>query len=285
MPDLKLSQPDRARLHAELARVFDSPPRTEAVLDDMGFADAERPVSGGRVDDYWRSVLHSLDTGLLADGYRTLLALVLRAYPANATFRQLAADYAPDLAASSGGQEGEQDDSWRDCHVAVGRDDDGEGEVVRVLADAGLRPALMWSTPAVALYRVGADDPARVSAALDSTEARWTVLAPGAPRYFLEQVVVQGPDGRAFRIRDVPAATTVADISADVLSYYLSHDAGERSAVIDRVGADGSGERLDRERTLDEAGIRDGDRLRVGYQTNAGAVTGSAADPVGRLAP
>jgi ubiquitin-protein ligase len=45
-----------------------------------------------------------------------------------------------------------------------------------------------------------------------------------------------------------------------------------RPAVVDRVGPDGQGHRLDPNATLDESEIRDGDRMRVGFQARAAAV-------------
>ncbi|MBT2510188.1 hypothetical protein J7I98_30910 [Streptomyces sp. ISL-98] len=45
-----------------------------------------------------------------------------------------------------------------------------------------------------------------------------------------------------------------------------------RSTVIDHVQADGQGRRLDPDATLHESGVQDGDRMRVGFETTAGAV-------------
>src|SRR5215472_13187408 len=163
MADLELNRHDRVRLHAELARVFDSPPRIGAALDDIKFPAQHRPTPGGRVDDYWRVVLDSLEAGVLPDGYRTLLGRSLQIYPFNATFRQLAADYAPELVNGPGvkagsstepggrGRTGEQDQTECDCHVAIARDD--EDEAVRALTDAGLAPEKIWSTAVGAFYR------------------------------------------------------------------------------------------------------------------------------------
>lgn len=265
MTDLKLSLEDRARFRTELARVFGSQARLRALLADIGFPWERMPASGGRAEDDWRFILESLDDGVLPDGYRSLLGLVLQAYPYNSTFRELAAGYAPGLA-----DRPTRGDAERDCHVMVGRDDDDVA--VRALADAGLAPQLMWSTPLVANYRVGTGDPARVEAALRPTDARWTTIAPGAPEYLLSHLTVQGPDGRSFRFSDVPAATTVADLAADALAEYPDSGARRPVTAIDVVSDDGTARRLPPDETLDDAGVRDGDSLRVGFQATAGAV-------------
>jgi hypothetical protein len=121
------------------------------------------------------------------------------------------------------------------------------------------------STNLVTLFRLGTSDEARVRRAMADSDLAWTVAAPGQPSYLLSHLIVQGPDGRSFRFTDVPASTIVAGLAADTLAEYPGQDIA-RATVTDRVQTDGQGERLSPEATLDDAGVRDGDRLRIGFE-------------------
>jgi proteasome lid subunit RPN8/RPN11 len=85
----------------------------------------------------------------------------------------------------------------------------------------------------------------------------------------LSQIFVEFPDGRRFRIGDVPATTPIGDLAAEIIEQYPA--ATERSVVIDRIESDGTGRRLNPDETLEEAGISDAEQLRVGFQATAGA--------------
>jgi len=108
---------------------------------------------------------------------------------------------------------------------------------------------------------------------LTGTDFGWTVVAPELRDYLLHRLYIEGPDGRQFRITDAPAQQTVANLAAEVVDQYGSDfpDAA-RPTVVDRVGPDGQGRRLDPNTTLDQAQVRDGDRMRVGFQARAAAV-------------
>jgi hypothetical protein len=98
-----------------------------------------------------------------------------------------------------------------------------------------------------------------------------TIVAPRLPDYLLHQLYIEGPDGRLFRVTDVLAEQTVGDLTADVVEEYgADFPDATRPVVVDHVGPDGQGRRLDLSATLDEAGVQEGDRMRVGFEARAG---------------
>jgi Effector-associated domain 1 len=273
MPDLILEPRDRGRLLRALAHAFHTAERVEGVLDEINFPLDHRP-NFASPDATWQAVLRDRDAGVMADGYRSLLGHVIVAYPANRTFQSLAEAYAPDLLQPttepdpSADPQGGQPEGG--CHVMIRtRGVRGRQDAMDQLRGFGLEPQEVWATSQVALFRVD-HDPLEIQSALDTTELDWTVIPPGGPTYLLSQLIVQGPDGRYFRHTDVPAQDTVGDVAADTLGHYP--DPVGRATVTDAIGPDGQGERLPPDVTLHDAGVHDGDHLRVGYQTHAGAV-------------
>ena len=81
-------------------------------------------------------------------------------------------------------------------------------------------------------------------------------------------IEVSGPDGRRFRIHDVPARRTVADVAADILDQYPTVDRSVSVDVSRSVGTDAI--RLNPKSTLASAGVRDGDVLRLARTPMAG---------------
>jgi hypothetical protein len=99
--DIALGPRERGRFLAALAQAFRSPTRVEAVLDEIEFPLANRPYAVGGPQDLWREVFLELDGGVLAGGYRRLLAHVGTQYPANRVFAELAATHLADPATPS----------------------------------------------------------------------------------------------------------------------------------------------------------------------------------------
>ncbi|GAA1392553.1 hypothetical protein GCM10009639_24400 [Kitasatospora putterlickiae] len=160
------------------------------------------------------------------------------------------------------------------CHVIVRAANDEERDLAqRVLRDAGLTPHEVWSTATAVSFAVGTDRPEKVRTALEHASFGWAVVAPGEPDYLIHRLLVEGPDGRRFGITDAPAQQLTRDVANDVVAEYdpVFHQA-TMPTVIDQIQPDGQGRRLDPEATLHDSGIRDGDRLRVGFETRAGAV-------------
>jgi hypothetical protein len=158
------------------------------------------------------------------------------------------------------------------CHVIIqASTEESRVRAERTLRELGLNPVEQWSTGLAVSYRVSSDDTGQVRSLMQQTDFDWTVVAPGLRDYLLRQLYVEGPDGRRFRITDAPAQQTVGNVAADVVEQYGADFPGTvRPAVVDHVSPDGQGRRLDPSATLDEAGVQDGDRMRVGFQARAG---------------
>ena len=159
------------------------------------------------------------------------------------------------------------------CHVIVrvGEDDDRR-RAEDVLHGLGLDPLLVWMTAHAASFRVATADPEALRRLLERTDLGWTLVPPGQHDYLLHVLYVDGPDGRRFRLTDAPAHQSVGNVAGEILGQYPPFRDSTRPTVVDQVDAEGQGHRLDPEETLHDAGVRDGDRLRVGFQATAGAV-------------
>ena len=85
--------------------------------------------------------------------------------------------------------------------------------------------------------------------------------------YLMGRIVVSGPDNRRFELRNVPSTTPLSEIAGAVLEHtdtdLASAQRGQIQVMIHRFRGDGRLERLDPEHTLSDAGIHDGDELRV----------------------
>jgi Effector-associated domain 1/YukD-like N-terminal domain len=95
--------------------------------------------------------------------------------------------------------------------------------------------------------------------------------------YLLRQVVVSGTDNQRFALRNVPSTTSLSEIARAVLQNYTDDATrarrGRIRTAIDRIGPDGLAERLDSSRTLSDAGVQDGDELRLATEAVAGVGT------------
>ncbi len=302
MPEVVLETPDRARLRRALVGAYHNAERIESVLQDIGFPPGFALPQVENIENIWQGILHELDQGRLVEGYRTLLAVVLERYPANDVFLAIATRYFPDLlgieaGALTGGTGGGVEETAgqppadpptgaevmseasavptktsTNCHVIVRAATERQRqEALDFLTAANLHPSEVYSTNHVILFEVAQDDASGVRETLDDSELIWTVVPPGGPAYLISHLIVQGPDGRSFRFTDVPAQTTVSEIAADTLAQYPD-DGVRRGTVTDQVQPDGQGVRLDPQSTLHRARVRDGAHLRVGHETNAGAV-------------
>jgi ubiquitin-protein ligase len=271
---------DRKRFLAALTSTFRDRAAIDPVLEDVWFeAETETPppsTASGDSEAIWRSVFQILENGAVDDGMRNLVETVLRRYPANTVFMEIAQTYLPepardDATVGGTGSAGQADHSG--CRLFVQADnEDDRRKIFQVLTDFQFNPAEDYSTSHVVRYTLGTADPGPVRRALDRSDLNWTVVPAGAPDYLLSQLFVQGPDGRNFRFTDVPAATTVQELAQDTLDHYPDNDAS-RMTVTDRVEDNGQGVRVPPDSTLHDVGARDGDQFRVGYQTNAGSVS------------
>jgi hypothetical protein len=251
-------------------------------------------------DQAWLRVFRYFDLGAIRDPYRDLLAAVLHVYPYHDVLRPIAerhrivapeevrAELAPEPEPEPEPEATEQEPArpprvtpaaaptGPTCHVIVRTEDEPSRlHAESVLTGLGLDPVQMWATATAASLRVNATDAAALEQRLDqdATDIGWTVVAPGQPDYLLQTLIVEGPDGRRFRVRDVPAQESISNMAREVVESQYPRPSGSRTLpiTVDHV-RDGQPQRVDGDSTFDEAQIRDGDTVRVGYQTNAGSV-------------
>lgn len=293
--EIPITQEDLFRLQDVLASIYRTDKEAAGILDRIGFPRGRRPnFVGAKPDDTWAEIFVDLANGVVASPYRQLLTIAVRVYSANVDLVDLARRYGilpsaaaaapaasvpapqavPQPAVAATTPAAAPPEGERTCHVIVRADsEDDRRAAATALTALGLRPRELWSTAHAVSFRVDSDQPDVVRDGLRETLLGWTVVAPGQPDYLLHQLFVEGPDGRKFLVSDAPAQQRNRDVAAEVVDHYGSRFAEDtRATVIDHVQADGQGRRLDPDATLHDSGIRDGDRMRVGFETTAGAV-------------
>jgi hypothetical protein len=278
MSDESLSRDDKRRLREELVTSMGMPPPT--FLTDIGLPATAFPPDGLTEENAWLHVIRQIDAGVPVD-FTTLLTEATRIYSQNQVFAELLERCSPDRQSAPGetaeprsAPAGEQapDPYGARPNVQAFVQMGGEEErrkILGLLTELG--PALRYATNSTMLIEFDTTDPDRVFRVMERIPAEWTVVAPGEPAYLLSRLIVQGPDGRRFRFSDIPASTLISDVTASALSEYPTAT-GTHTAVADRVLPNGQGERLRPDHSLHEAGVRDGEQLRVASETNAGAV-------------
>ncbi len=290
-PDIRLSRDDRADFRDELATVYTTEAAASTVLNQIDFPLAYRPVlQGSNPEQWWSEIFHEFNAGTLAGApYRRLLRTARRRFPGNAVFQRLAAAYLDNQHVDAGDRDNEASVSATEngaepaeaevgpaqsCHVIVRASSEPERrKAAEILASLGLGPHEFWSTAHAVSYRVNDENTGRVRERLEETDLGWTVVPAGEPDYVFQTLYARGPDGRQFRLNDTPAQQTVGNVAASVMEEYPPGYAGPtRSIVVDAVQDDGSGRRLNGDDTLDGAGLRNGSRMRIGVEAQAGAL-------------
>ncbi|ETR66564.1 MAG: hypothetical protein OMM_12637, partial [Candidatus Magnetoglobus multicellularis str. Araruama] len=91
-------------------------------------------------------------------------------------------------------------------------------------------------------------------------------------------LTAEGPDGARFALDSVPSSTPVRDIAKGVIQQYDNGILPSKTqCVVDYLHTDGQGVRLDPRSTLAEAGIKNGDTLRVTPESTAGCFVAETA--------
>lgn len=300
--DIQLTRDDQQRLQEALADTFSNQRAIEMILRSTDYPMGRIPsFENSNAHDVWGEILFEIRRGIIQAGTYQILRQAQRRYQANAVFVELADTYLSRPAAPAGAAQANaataappRTDEARSgaataqpqaqteaaevpaCHVIIrASTEEIREQATKALRALGLDPQEQWSTAHAVSYRVGSDQPDQVRARLERPEFDfgWTVVAPGLRDYLLHNLYIEGPDGRRFRITDAPAQQTVGNLAAEVVEQYGPElpDAA-RPAVVDHVGPNGQGRRLDPDRTLDQSGIQDGDQVRVGFQARAAAI-------------
>jgi ubiquitin-protein ligase len=164
------------------------------------------------------------------------------------------------------------------CHVIVRIGSEEERAAIEAwLVDRGLAPQQEWLTLTAVSFRLNQADSSAARSVMGAAlpEGGWTVVPPGRPDYLLRQIFLEGPDGRSFRVNDVPVQSTVGSVAAELIEQYHEREGmpgSDQPTVVDRVTPDGSGERINPDNTLEQENITEDSRLRVGFQRRAAAV-------------
>jgi hypothetical protein len=291
--DIALTLEDRTALAGVLVRWFRDDRSTLPLLQQIGFPLERIPGwQGTNAATWWALLLDELDGGVIAQPYRRLLAAVLRTYQANGVLLDLAERYGvpvpdgtvsepapaaqtePTALAEPGAHPAAAARAEPTCHVIVRASaEEDRDRAVATLTALGLGPMEVWSTEHAMSFALNSGNVREIRQRLNGSGLGWTLVSPGQPDYLLRELYVQGPDERVYRYVDAPAQQTVHNVASEIAQRYRRSSAeGTRPTVVDLVGADGVGQRLNPEDTLHDAGVRDGDHLRVAFEATAGHI-------------
>lgn len=299
--ELALSEDSIHALQDELLRIFSTDERARSFLRYAGFPPGVIP-DWHSAYDFWGTVFFELGNGVMNTPYRRLITAALRQYGSNEVLLGLLQGGQPPApeADTSAAPPADGRTSARENSAAVAVEptplrvvpppppaptsptvhlvvrigsEEERTQVQAWLADRGFEPQQEWVSNSAVSFRLNTADADAVSERMRELDVGWTVVPPGEPDYLLRQIIVEGPDGRTFRFNDVPASSTVGTLGRELIEQYPEGLPGSQNPmVIDRVNADGSGERVNPDETVHHEGIREGTRIRVGFQRNAAAV-------------
>ncbi|MET8147931.1 effector-associated domain EAD1-containing protein [Actinoplanes sp. NPDC049668] len=271
--DIVLTPEDRADLLELFGTVFHGRGDARRLLQAIGFPIGSLPGWSDSVAalDWWDEIFTLLDAGLVPEGYRRLLTRAVRQYRGNTGLFDLYRRYVADVPAAAA--PGVANPS---CVVFIRASSEEERQAAfEQLRALDLDPQEWVTTDLVAAYTVASTDQATVSAQMGRTRLPWTVASPNGASYLVHTLIVEGPDGSRFRLRDTPAAVRLETIASEVVAtQYAGKDpqVTARPTVINRVLAGGEQERANPEQNLDEAGLADGAQVRIAFEGRAGHV-------------
>lgn len=282
--DIALSPEDRDILLDALATTFNTEAAARTLLNAIGFPQSAWPSFETSLD-YWNGIFTEFSRGIAPRPYRRLLMAAQRRYGYNETFTGLARRYEiigaavppppdagrPDVPPAASAPAEHLPET---CHIVFRADDEQQrGGIANLLADLGFDPQEVWSTDTAISFEVNQADQAVVRGQLANLTG-WTVVPPRHPDYLIGRFYVRGPDGRGFQSLNTPGSELVSDLAAEVIDEYQDDLPGRNRspAIVDQVDADGSGRRLDGDRTLHENGIGEESEVRVAFPADAAAV-------------
>jgi len=283
--DLPLTMDSVNALQDELLRIFSTNERARAFLRYAGFPPGLIPEWHSGYD-FWGTVFFELTNGAMEMPYRRLITVALRQYGSNEVLQSLLwTGQAPAPAGTAAAATAESRpaapvqappavQTSPAVHLVVRISSEEErAEMEAWLGAQQFAPQQEWVSATAVSFRLNTTDENAVAERMRGLDVGWTVVPPGEPDYLLRQIIVEGPDGRTFRFNDVPASTTVGTLGRELIDQYPEGLPGsENPMVIDRVNANGSGERVNPDNTVHQEGIREGTRIRVGFQRQAAAV-------------
>ncbi len=231
-------------------------PERDAIAGLLGMAglQIEPPPAGAAPGEYWERLARALNPNEL----NQLVEAALRLYPASPALRQALQQDTPSTPTVT--------------LIFTGEGPDGD-EVVRKTKQADPSANLVYVADTQTAVSVADRDDdelqqlverlSRELPALDVTYHRWNHRP-----YLYRSLTVYGPDQTPYHLQDVPSTLTPSEIASAVIqeSGYAASD--PRRMV---VTEEGTARRFDPGQTLHEAGVEENDRLRIGFQSTAGA--------------
>jgi hypothetical protein len=280
--DLPLTEGDIDVLTNELSKVFSTADRATSLLRNVKFPAALVP-EWHNAYDFWATIFHELDNGAMEAPYRRLVTMALRRYGQNETLKNLLDGQRPPApadgpATAPGGEDSlppaglEQKPT---CHLVVHVSSDEERTAIQAwLSAQQFAPEEKWVTSSAVSFRLNEADSNVVTRLMRTRpDIGWTLVPPGEPDYLLRHLFVEGPDGRSFRFSDVPASSSISSVATELVDRYPAKLPGRgQPTVVDHVGPDGTGRRVNPDSTLHQEQVREGSRLRVGFQRRAAVV-------------
>ena len=298
-----------AELRTILPDLFDEEEDAQTLVADIG-RPRSRQTPWRNAESFWAGELRELGRGVAPDGISSLIRAAAERLPGNRPLARMSAQVdAPDTvpgATPDPPHDDAQDnpaskpdlptriieEPARQFHVLtlIGSDrHDDFLRLVRQRVDPDAEQCYLTTSQSGQLPQsaVLIADPGGQADAIEQqmlTEVRgWGAdvavefQASDVRPHLLRRLVVQGTDNRSFELRNVPSTTPLSEIARAVLENYTDDNShGHRGRVrtaIDRVGANGSADRLDLSHTLGDAGIANGDELRLATEAIAGTVT------------
>jgi hypothetical protein len=286
-------------LRSILPDLFDQQEDAQALLADIGRG-RSRQTPWRNADAFWDSELREFGRGVIPDAIPSLIRGAAQRYPGNTRLSQMMSELdsldglgAPDEPAEPEEQpapDGATDKPdlpearvvppSRQYHTLtlIGSDrHDDFLRLVRQHIDPDAEPCYVTRSQSAVLIRDPGPQASEIEQQMSAEVRDWDAAAAvefqayDERPYLVPLIVVHGPDNQRFELANVPSTTLVSEIPRAVLQYYNRQ--GRFRATLDRIGADGSADRLDPGHTLSAAGIRGGDELRLGTDATAGAVT------------
>jgi hypothetical protein len=293
----------------ELAKIFAEEAEAQALLEDIRFPRAYWPNWNAFRNPraYWARVITEIENGRVRGlGPDGLARVANRRYPENRLFRETVEHDPGPLEETKVDPEPEPRFTGRARAAAepetaerkvwptlLFQGSDQYDDLVRLVRQVvGPQAEMLYATgeEAAVLVPDEFDETALLEQIRRAVEDLGTeeirVLFerfPFAP-HLIQRIRLVGPDQQVFYAEDVPNTTPVRDLPYALLAQYGEQTRQDRlgrtrRTVVDRVvpgarpGAPPTETRLDPDRTLHEAGVREGDELHIRPESTAGAVS------------
>jgi hypothetical protein len=250
VPSLEQLQEDLAKVLAEL---FGQRTSASSILADVGFPSHRIPTMQNPIE-FWEPIAADFAHGVVPGGLAQLAETASHSYPENLELRRITRALR------------EVEPSSYEVLTLVGSDRyDDFLQLVRARIDPGAE--ILAVSPRTCAVLIGDPPPLEEVHSIREATSGWGEVRLQLRRYAfrpaaLESLLVRHTDGQAFELRGLPNTTQVRGIAEALADQYPTPDE-PHDLVLERVGPQGTPHRLDPNQTLHDAGILDGDELRL----------------------